>query len=302
MSADWNVKNKKIGLFFNTDKVEAKNIADRLLIWGRESGVEFLLLRHEADAMGVAHTEEAEWFASVSFAVAIGGDGTFLRAARTTVGHSVPLYGINVGRLGFLVTGRPEEAERDILGILAGRGAILNRKPLVGTVRRGDQTLYQFSALNEIVIAKGLLARPIELEVKILDRLLSVFLSDGMIVATPTGSTAYALSAGGPIVPPHVDCLLLVPICAHTLYARPFVLGGSDVISVYPRGVDFDLMLTFDGQPGCSIRHDDCITFSLDPLKTIPTLSLQGQSYYELLQEKLSWGMCGSRTKEKIHD
>ena len=299
MGAGWN---KKIGLFFNTDKTEARNIADRLLLWGELNGVEFLLLPHEAKALEVPETGDTEWFASVSFAIAIGGDGTFLRAARTTAGHSIPLYGINVGRLGFLVTGRPEDAEQDILGILAGKGAVLNRSPLIGKVHRDGQKLYEFSALNEIVVAKGLLARPIELEVKIHDQPLSVFLADGIIVSTPTGSTAYALSAGGPIVPPHVDCLLLVPICAHTLYARPFVLGGSDIISVYPRGIDCDLMLTLDGQPGCSIQHDDCITFSLDPLNVIPTLSLQGQSYYRLLQEKLSWGMCGNRTEEKIYD
>lgn len=295
-------RSKKIGVFFNTDKTEAGNIAGRLLAWGKQSGIEFLLLPHEAKALNVPQTEETEWFASVSFAVVIGGDGTFLRAARTTAGHAVPLYGINVGRLGFLVTGKPEDAERDILAILSGKGVVLNRSPLTGEVYRNGCKLHEFSALNEIVVAKGLLARPIELEVKILDQPLSVFLADGIIVSTPTGSTAYALSAGGPIVPPHVDCLLLVPICAHTLYARPFVLGGRDIISIYPRSIDSDLMLTLDGQPGCSIQHDDCITFSLNPSNVIPTLSLQGQSYYGLLQEKLSWGMCGSRTEEKIYD
>lgn len=299
MSADWN---KKVGLFFNTDKAEARSIASRLLLWGYQNGIEFLLLPHEAEALGIPGTAEAEWFASVSFAVAIGGDGTFLRAARTTVGHSIPLYGINVGRLGFLVTGKPEDAEQDILKILAGKGTILNRSPLIGEVYRNGHKLHEFSALNEIVVAKGLLARPIELEVKIHGEPLSVFLADGIIVSTPTGSTAYALSAGGPIVPPHVDCMLLVPICAHTLYARPFVLGGRDIISIYPRSIDADLMLTLDGQAGCSIQHNDCITFSLNPSNVVPTLSLQGQSYYGLLQEKLSWGMCGSRTEEKNYD
>ena len=290
------MKSKKIGLFFNTEKILAIEIALRLLEWGKQKEITFLCLDHEAKALGINGIEFSEWISTVSFAVVIGGDGTFLRAARTTMPHPIPLYGVNVGNLGFLVPGRPDSAEKDIFSIINGKGHLLNRSPLVACLKSSDGDIV-YRALNECVVCKGVASRPIEFDVQVNAEPLCVFLADGLIVSTPTGSTAYALSAGGPIVPPHVECLLLVPICAHALYAKPFVLGPKDRISVCVRGLDSQTKFIFDGQEGAFVEPDSTIDFMLDPSHPIPTIDFQEHSYYGLLQEKLNWGVCGNRTR-----
>lgn len=292
------MRRERIGLFFNTEKALAKEIAMRLLIWGEQNNITFLCLEHEAKALGLSEVDFEKWVSLVSFAVVIGGDGTFLRAARATMPHPIPLYGVNVGNLGFLVPGRPDSAEKDITSILSGKGHLLNRSPVVASLKSLDRSIV-YRAINECVVCKGSASRPIEFDVQVNSEPLCVFLADGLIVSTPTGSTAYALSAGGPIVPPHVECLLLVPICAHALYAKPFVLGPQDRISVCVRGLDSQTKFIFDGQEGAFVEPHTTIDFVLDPSHPIPTIDFQEHSYYGLLQEKLNWGACGTRTRRE---
>jgi NAD+ kinase len=253
-----------------------------------------LLPPHEAAALDVPATEDDEWRARVDFAVVIGGDGTFLRAARYVFGHPVPLYGINVGRLGFLAIGDPGSAERDIEQILSGNFSVQDRHLVRGTVLRSNRPVHELHALNDLVITKGAFARAIDIELRVGEESLCILPADGMIVSTPTGSTAYALSAGGPIVPPHVPCMILAPICAHTLYARPIILGEGDVGYLIPRGENRDLILTQDGQLGYEILPGDRIEVRLDPEKRLRTISLPHRSYYDLLREKLQWGSAAA--------
>lgn len=281
------------GLLFNTQKPDAIVMAERLLAWGREKSVTFLLPPHEANAISVPATPDNIWREKVDFAIILGGDGTFLRAARYTFGYHIPLYGINLGRLGFLATGNPESAENDIEAILAHKYTIQSRGLLKGLVWRGGRVMHELHALNDLVISKGNIARVIDLEVRVGDEILSLFLADGLILSTPTGSTAYALSAGGPIIPPHVDCVLLAPICAHTLYARPVVLSGTDRAMVIPKGDTRSLMLTQDGQLGYELLPDDRLEVMLDPDMRVTTIQLDDRSYYDLLREKLRWGFNG---------
>lgn len=282
-----------VGLLFNTQKPDAIVMAERLLAWGREKNIAFLLPPHEASAISVPETPDHIWRERVDFAVILGGDGTFLRAARYTFGYRIPLYGINLGRLGFLATGNPESAETDIEAILAHKYTIQSRGLLKGLVWRGGRVMHELHALNDFVISKGNIARVIDLEVRVGDEILSLFLADGLILSTPTGSTAYALSAGGPIIPPHVDCVLLAPICAHTLYARPVVLSGTDRAMVIPKGYTRSLMLTQDGQLGYELLPDDRLEVMLDPDMKVTTIQLDDRSYYDLLREKLRWGFNG---------
>lgn len=282
-----------VGLLFNTQKPDAIKMAERLLAWGREKGVNFLLPPHEASAICIPETPDNEWRENVAFAVILGGDGTFLRAARYTFGYNIPLYGINLGRLGFLATGSPESAEDDITAILNKKYIIQKRGLLKGLVWRGGRVMHELHALNDFVISKGNIARVIDLEVRVGDEILSLFLADGLILSTPTGSTAYALSAGGPIIPPHVKCVLLAPICAHTLYARPVVLGGTDRAMVIPKGDTRSLILTQDGQLGYELLPDDKLEVMLDPDMEVTTIQLDNRSYYDLLREKLRWGFNG---------
>lgn len=290
-----NVEKNKVGLLFNTQKPEAIDMAWRLWRWGKSNNIKFLLPPHEASAIALPGVDDEKWREESSFAVILGGDGTFLRAARYTFGCAVPLYGINLGRLGFLAIGSPESAENDIEEIISGKYSVQLRRLLKGQVWRGNRLVHELYALNDLVISKGSLARVVDIEVRVGKEILSLFLADGLILSTPTGSTAYALSAGGPIVPPHVPCMIMAPICAHTLYARPVILSDTDNICVIPKGDARNLMLTQDGQLGYELLPGDELHVMLDNQIFVRTIQLTGRSYYDLLREKLRWGFNGIR-------
>ncbi|MDY2984455.1 MAG: NAD(+)/NADH kinase [Synergistes jonesii] len=290
-----NVEKNKVGLLFNTQKPEAIDMAWRLWRWGKSNNIKFLLPPHEASAIALPGVDDEKWREESSFAVILGGDGTFLRAARYTFGCGVPLYGINLGRLGFLAIGSPESAENDIEEIISGKYSVQLRRLLKGQVWRGNRLVHELYALNDLVISKGSLARVVDIEVRVGKEILSLFLADGLILSTPTGSTAYALSAGGPIVPPHVPCMIMAPICAHTLYARPVILSDTDNICVIPKGDARNLMLTQDGQLGYELLPGDELHVMLDNQIFVRTIQLTGRSYYDLLREKLRWGFNGIR-------
>jgi len=282
-----------VGLLFNSQKPEAIKIAKELRLWGNEAGVDFLMPEAEAAAIDDRGLPDKTWRENVEFAVILGGDGTFLRAARYTFGYDIPLYGINLGRLGFLAVGSPKSAQDDIAAILEGRYTLQQRHLIKGTIWRKDEKVYEMRALNDLVISKANVARVIDIEVRVGSELLTYFIGDGLILSTPTGSTAYSLSAGGPIAPPHIPSIILAPICAHSLYARPVVLSESDVVNVYPLGDISNIMLTLDGQLGYDLESGDRIEVMLDPEQYINTIQLHGKSYYDLLREKLRWGYNG---------
>lgn len=277
-------------MLVNTRKKGALDMARSLLEWGKKSGVSFLFPPHEASVLGRQGLGDEEWKSNVNVAIVIGGDGTFLRAARYVLGAPISLYGINLGHLGFLASGKAEEAEKDLEAILRGEYSIIRHKVLKGQIFRDDKNTHTLFALNDLVLAKGALARVMHVEVRLGDKLLNTLPADGIIVSTPTGSTAYALSAGGPIVPPHVQCMIIVPICAHTLYTRPVLAGETDVITLTPRGNHRDLLLTQDGQLGYEILPGDTIRISLSTEHAVNVITLPSRSYFDLLQEKLQWG------------
>lgn len=284
---------RKVGLLFNTKKNDAVEKAKQLLDWGCKNGVSFLLPELEASVVGAAAIFHDTWVNSLEFAVVLGGDGTFLRAARYTFGYDIPLYGINLGRLGFLATGNPKLAEQDILSITEGKYAVQKRHLIKGVLRRDGRVIHEMHALNDIVVSKGALSRVIDLELRADGELLTIFIGDGLIISSPTGSTGYALSAGGPILPPHIPCLLLAPICSHSLYTRPIILGQTDKISVLPKGDLSNIVITQDGQLGYGLTEGDVIEAWLDPDMYVNTIQLEGDSYYDLLREKLRWGYNG---------
>lgn len=284
---------QNVGLLFNTQKNDAIKKAEALKRWGEKNGIAFLLPEHEAFATGAYGVPDDVWAVNVEFAVVLGGDGTFLRAARYSFGRHLPLYGINLGRLGFLASGSPESAENDILAILDGKFTLQKRHMIKGILRRNGKIIHEMHALNDLVISKGALARVIDLEVRAGNDLLTLFIGDGLIIATPTGSTAYALSAGGPIIPPHLSCLLLAPICSHSLYSRPLVLGHSDTVYILPKGDTDNIVITQDGQLGYALLEGDVIEAGLSSDMYVNTIQLEGQSYFDLLREKLRWGYNG---------
>ncbi len=283
---------RKVSLIFNTDKHEAVETAERLVKWGTENSVEFLV--SEEDSRLLSAGIKTDTFNTADFAVVLGGDGTFLRAARMFFGSSVPIYGVNFGRLGFMSTGQPATVEHDIRNILDGKYNVTEREVIRGCVVRNNELMYSMHALNDLVISKAILSRVVKLEVSVNGELLSDFLSDGIILSTPTGSTAYALSAGGPIIPPHVSCLAVVPICAHTLFSRPVILNGTDKISVTVKGSGAKMYLTQDGQQGYELFEGDSVIAKIEPEFKIYTIEPEGRSYFDLLRRKFSWGFSGA--------
>ncbi|MDR3231567.1 MAG: NAD(+)/NADH kinase [Synergistaceae bacterium] len=282
---------KKLGMIVNAHKPQAVEMGRRLLRWSRESGATLLLPNHEASLLTTEGLSDEEWLKTVEVAIVVGGDGTFLRAARYVLDAGVPLYGINLGHLGFLASGRPEEAENDLRRILEDDCALLERPLLYATLFRDGLALHKMYALNDVVLTKNAIARLLQIEVRFNDRFFGVLPADGIIISSPTGSTAYALSAGGPILPPHMRSMLLAPICAHTLYSRPLLATPEDTIALIPRGSSVqDITLTQDGQLAYEVLPGDRIDITLATDRVIRTVALPGRSFLDLVQEKLGWG------------
>ena len=222
--------------------------------------------------------------------VVVAGDGTFLGAARSLVDHDVPLLGVNLGRLGFLADVMPDEMPARLNEILDGDFVEERRFLLDVAVERGDGRVFSGPALNEAATHKSSMARLVEFETYIDGHLVNSQRSDGLIVATPTGSTAYALSGGGPILHPSLDAIVLVPICPHTLSSRPVVVGGGSVVEiVLGQGAETSVQLSCDGQTTVELTAGDRILIR----KHRPDLRLihpPGHEYYATLRAKLHWG------------
>ncbi len=221
-------------------------------------------------------------------AIVVGGDGTLLNAARSLAEPGVAVLGVNLGRLGFLVDVSPEDMGRQLQNILAGDFDEENRTLLHATVTRGDDVISASNALNDVVIHKKDIARMIELDTWINGQFLNTNRSDGLIIATPTGSTAYALSGGGPVLHPALEAITLVPICPHTLSNRPIVLNDDATIVVVIHPGALQAQISCDGQVNSTLDPGDRITIRKHE-HTLRLLHPPGHDYYEVLRKKLRW-------------
>jgi NAD+ kinase len=222
--------------------------------------------------------------------VVAGGDGTLLCAARHIAQAGVPLVGVNQGRLGFLVDISPEKMTTMIEAILSGNYIREDRYLFTATVSRNGKQVYSADALNDVVLYKWNTASMVEFNTHIDDKFLLSQRSDGMIISTPTGSTAYALSGGGPLIHPAVNATLLVPICPHTLSNRPIVVGGNSKISINFKESSFPkAQITCDGQDCYTLSKEDTISITQKP-EPIRLLHPPGYDYFNVLRAKLHWG------------
>ena len=221
--------------------------------------------------------------------VVLGGDGTLLSAARSIGGREIPLFAVNLGGLGFLTAITVDELYPELERALRGEQRIGLRSMLECRVIRGERSVSSYEALNDVVLTKAALARVIDLEVHVDTHFIGRYKADGLIITTPTGSTAYSLAAGGPIIFPSVGALGITPICPHALTNRPVIVGDKSVIQVIAKGLDNPVYLTVDGQVGEPLEVNDrvvCRTSS----KTLRLIRPPKMLFFDVLREKLKWG------------
>ncbi|MFQ5645916.1 MAG: NAD(+)/NADH kinase [bacterium] len=252
-----------------------------------------LTVLYDETAGEQAVCKRSEMISRAELLIVLGGDGTILNAARSVIGHDIPILGVNLGRLGFLAEFSPADLYLYLDEILAGNYNLDHRIMLKAEVFRNQEPVAEYCALNELILHKEAIARVICLRTTINGDFLNNFSSDGIIVATPTGSTAYSLSAGGPIVQPGMEALVIAPICPHTLSNRPLVVPDSSVVEVTLIRSLSKVYLTMDGQEGKEIYPGDLIKIR----KTKDRISLVCHpriDYYTMLREKLGWGVSSS--------
>lgn len=226
---------------------------------------------------------------NASLVVAIGGDGTLLRCARFFAPYNVPILGINIGRLGFLAQVNANEIDSCIEKLIAGKYKIEQRMMLSA---QNNSVL----ALNDIVIKGDSFSRTSKLFLSINDKTVCDYLADGIIVSTPTGSTAYTLSAGGPVIVPEIDAMVIVPICAHTLTARPLVIPSGDVVKIISCDNCNNLKLSADGQNTVDVKSNDFVEIKKSHIVAkLVVLEKDNNDFYSILREKLQWGVSPER-------
>jgi NAD+ kinase len=281
---------KTIGLISKPHVEKAAEVVRGLLDWLASRGMELRLddvtASYAARSDGLPRGEVPE---GCDLIIVLGGDGTLLSAARAVGGRDVPLFAVNLGGLGFLTTIAVGEIYPDLERALGGELRAAKRRMLRCDLVRSGQTVSAYEALNDVVLHKASIARMIDLETHVDAHFVCSYKGDGLVVSTPTGSTAYSLSAGGPIVFPSVACLCLTPICPHMLTNRPVIVPDSSVIRVRNLGEDGETYLTIDGQVGQPLHRDDLVICqsSSHSIRLIRPPKLM---FFDVLRDKLKWG------------
>jgi len=287
-----------VGLNVNVEKIHANpgvaSLAREAVGLLAERGVSVWINHESAGILGYPHlgVSENELIKRVSVVVVFGGDGTILRTARAAAPQAIPILGVNLGAFGFLAEVNGPDVETALHRLLAGDYQLDERMMLQARVERSAPTAQEFIALNDIVLTKSGYARLVKLDTHVNGEHLATHLADGLIVATPTGSTAYSLSAGGPIVHPAVDGIVLTPICAHTLNSRAVLVSGGDTIAIRVEPVGTappPPILTVDGQEGFPLRIGDEVRVARSPHRT-RLVRLGRGGFYSILRAKLTWG------------
>ncbi len=282
---------KRIGILAKTDREDAARVIHQILDWCAERDVSVVLEKETAGLCSDRSTPSVlkpELPSQVDLLLVLGGDGTLLSMARLVGDLGVPILGVNLGGLGFLTALTVDELFPALEAVRREELVIEERMMLSARVVRQGERLSEYAALNDVVITKSAMSRIINLEVSVEGQLATAYRADGLIVSTPTGSTAYCLSAGGPIVFPTMDAVVLTPICSHTLTNRPIVLPGHLSIQVRLLS-DQDVALTMDGQVGFALKTADVVEIR-PAASRIRLLRPPQKHFFSVLRTKLKWG------------
>jgi len=282
---------QRIGIVAKPHKPEAEPALKSLVPWLRARGCEVVADEETATICPEAGpgVSRAEVAARADLVVVLGGDGTLLSVARLIGPREVPILGVNLGGLGFLTEVTLEELFPTLEAVLRDQFAVSRRLTMTARVLRGGEAVASFEALNDAVITKTALSRIVDLEAHVNGEYVATFRADGLIVSTPTGSTAYCLAAGGPIIYPSLPALVIIPICPHTLTNRPLVVPDAAVVEIIQGSPGEDVHLTVDGQVGVGLRHRDVVVVQRSD-RTIALIKSPKLNYFELLRTKLKWG------------
>jgi len=278
---------KKIGLVVKSD-AKAKKKADALKRWLRSRKIEIVRKKPAESGQKNAIDSLSPAPSDLDCIFVLGGDGTFLSAVRWIGDQDIPILGIKFGEVGFLAEIAEENLYTAAEKVLKGDFILRPRMRLSVKVKRRNETLAQETVLNDVVINRGALARLAHIETCIDDHYLTTYSADGLIVATPTGSTAYSLAAGGPVIHPAVAGIILTPICPFTLTNRPLIVPESANIKIRLTKGSADIILTFDGQKGLEIDDRDEIVIQKGP-HPIHLITLPDRQYFDILKNKLKW-------------
>jgi NAD+ kinase len=281
----------RVGLIAKPDAPAASRVILQVLEWLEAHGLTAILEKQTAGLVPAANVQAAskdELPGLVDLLVVLGGDGTLLSMARAIGDLGVPILGVNLGGLGFLTATTLDEMRPALEAVVAGRMAIEERMLLAARLVRSGHTIGEYSALNDVVITKSAMSRIVDLAVSVGGRHATAYRADGLIISTPTGSTAYNLSTGGPILFPTMDAVVLTPIAPHTLSNRPIVIPGAERIEVTLLD-DQDVMLTMDGQVGVPLRERDTVEVQKAAAR-IRLLRFPQRDFFSVLRTKLKWG------------
>lgn len=280
---------KDIGVIPNWHKHKADLVVDKITHFFEQRQV----------SLRVADDKKADFYSEVSLAeqlndwreqleliIVVGGDGTILRVARDMACWDVPILGINLGQKGFLAEIEVEQMERFLQYIANGQYDYQERMMIEASLKRKDQELGKYLALNDIVVSRGPFSRIIKLETYVNEDFMESYSGDGVIVATPTGSTGYSLSAGGPIVNPTMNLFIVTPICPHSLYNRSVIVNGSDIIKMRVDSRQVQVVLTVDGQVRFALEDEDQIIITSSG-QSVKLVCFDDYSFYRMLHQKL---------------
>jgi NAD+ kinase len=281
---------KKIGIVSKPGRSDLPQLLRELTAWLNERGVAWT-----GDLVTETYLGRQDGFDRTALErdfdliVVLGGDGTLLSAARGVGAKETPLLAVNLGGMGFLMTTGPEQIFEALEAVLAGEYTVQSRTVLSGLVIRDEETVARYNALNDFVVNKAAIARLLQLEVFVDGDFMCSYRADGLILSTPTGSTAYSLAAGGPVIAPTVEGFCLTPICPHMLSNRPVVVNESSEFEIVFVGGDDSTFLTVDGQVGLNLRPDDRIVARKADHR-VRIVETQKQRFFDVLRNKMGWG------------
>jgi len=291
---------KKVGITFNPFKKNIFEKAELVIKWLEKRKIKVFIPQENKNtgyfSRILAPLEEIK--KEVELVISLGGDGTLCKSAREFSPVKIPVLGINLGGLGFLTEIPMENFQEDLEKILSGEYIVERRMMLQTKIISKESKSPCFIALNDIVISKSFLPRIVSLKTFVSDEFVTTYSADGLIISTPTGSTAYSLSAGGPIVHPNLEVIILSPICAHTLAVRPLIVSQEETIKIIPEKPSEDIFVTIDGQETHPLKNGEQVEIKKSPYQA-KLIRLKGRSFFQVLRTKFGWSGVTQKNKEK---